>query len=710
MKATQQPLSELHLLLKALGYLRTHWWLFALEILVLYSFQLHKFHKTPPVYQSNASILIDHSRRDLYDRYILGPTTRSQKRNMVHLLTSQQVLKRFQTAFADYYNAEGRPNHLRNYFPGGQPLPEGEFRNWIGLDWNKDSDIYSVTCTANTPDAAAALCLIYMNTIQDFYPEIGQRESMMKREFLARQIASQTREITERENQLVEFQKQNSEFMDFLLEGGKEKLRSNLQVSVNRVKKDLDDNRALKDLLLSVPQAKRGEHNSLGTAITALTAQVSEIQYQIQLTQQSIDPEKEAKLHALNQELARVSNQLAKLNESEIQSFLKNPLTSQEVRERVKKLEFDYRLNSIKLKGLESELKEATRKAKKFTHQFFEHERMNSELNDRKKLLSELFRKEQKTELELSAGQAEIFRLAEPSRSNQRIAPQLSQYLYSALSVSLFVVAATMFILIALFPRIDSEAEINRLNLPVLGKVPTMSRHGIHAEEIPSFGLEHLKIMGYRIQRETKETKSPIIIISSPNAREGKSTVAHCLSIASLSPTRKTLLIDGDMLTLHPNKFLGIQEDQTPGVKAILEGNTEVSLSDLVVKTIVEGVSFLPRGGRMDPSSLPHSLTTFENALSEFRKQYDQILIDTPPLFASNLSHQWVGVAQLIILVARIYITRPKDITEAIQTCKIISKAPVGVALNCMPLSSSNRRASNYYFSRRKIDNSRLAA
>ena len=98
-------------------------------------------------------------------------------------------------------------------------------------------------------------------------------------------------------------------------------------------------------------------------------------------------------------------------------------------------------------------------------------------------------------------------------------------------------------------PRLDSEAEVHRLNLPVIGKVPSMRQTGRSVEDIPSFGLEHLKIMHYRILRETKDVPCPVVVISSPNAREGKSTVVHSLAITSQSPTRKTLLIDGDLLT-----------------------------------------------------------------------------------------------------------------------------------------------------------------
>ena len=78
------------------------------------------------------------------------------------------------------------------------------------------------------------------------------------------------------------------------------------------------------------------------------------------------------------------------------------------------------------------------------------------------------------------------------------------------------------------------------------------------------------------------------------------------------------------------------------------------------------------------------------------------VIVDTPPLFASNLSHQLCSLADLVVLIARLYITRPRDIVEGLQTVKVFTQAPVGVALNCVPLSGPHKRSSNYYFSRRK--------
>ena len=44
------------------------------------------------------------------------------------------------------------------------------------------------------------------------------------------------------------------------------------------------------------------------------------------------------------------------------------------------------------------------------------------------------------------------------------------------------------------------------------------------------------------------------------------------------------------------------------------------------------------------------------------------------------------------------------------QTCKVFSKAPLGVALNCVPVTGLDRRVSNYYFSKKKSRSTRLAA
>jgi Mrp family chromosome partitioning ATPase len=709
----QNTTNEFQILLKALSYFRTHWWLFALEVFFIYGVSLVKFYRTDPVYESTGSLLIDSSRRQLYQSVMMPGVpliSNARKQNMAHLLQSQEAMERFRTQFTDYYNSEGRPSFLRPFFPGGVAPGVDAYRNWMALNWDRNSDIYNMRCVATTPQAAHGLCLVYMNTIQAYYPEVGQRDVMMKRDFLSRQISSLTRQLAEREFNLTDFQKKNEDFINFIMLNIEGKGLQRLRAQAIDLRQKINTNRALKQLILNVPRAKRGEHTVQDASIAALTARISELQYQLTLQRQSGSPEKEDRIRGIEGEIRRQEAALAKLNEEEEMAYLRNPIDSLEVRKRLSSLELEFRTDSIKLRDIEAEITNIQMKEKKYQQQRLEYDRLQAELIHKRKLLANLFQKEQETELELSAGNAEIFRLQEPTQRGIRIEPQLSKHLYAALSLSIFALVATTILLIALVPRLDSEAEVHRLNLPVLGKIPLMRRTTSTMDELPSFGLEYLKIMNYRILRETKDLKCPIVVISSPHSREGKSTVTSYLSLASQTPGRKTLLIDGDLITSHPNQFFGFQEDHTPGARAVLEEPERAASKSIVVKTVHEGVSFMPRGGRIEPIALPNYLKPMELYLDQLRREYDIIFIDTPPLFASNLAHQWAGLADLIVLVARIYFTRPKDIVEALQTCKVFSKAPVGVALNCLPLSAQQKRASNYYFSRGKSRPTKLAA
>ena len=698
----QQPTSEFQIVVKAVGYLRTHWWLFLLEVFFLYGYALLRFMRAPNIYESYASLLIDTTKRQMYQNMLMGTVNfanNSKKKNMVHLLTGEEAMERFRTSFTDHYNTEGRPQHLKSYFHNGVAMSPNIFRAWVSLNWDTTSDIYSIRCTAPNPDAARDICLIFTNSTQQFYPEIGQRDSVMKREFLTRESASLSRQITEKELEFSEFQKRNQDFINFMAVNLDGKGILMMRTKATELKQRLNAIAGTKKKLQEAPKAYVARYDE---AHEALNTRLSELHYKRYLTDQSADPEKPSRMDAIDKEIALVTDQLDKLFLKEEENSIKYPLTPSEIRRRIAELDNEFRTTHLNLQMLTMEIAELESKQRKFQQQQFEYERFLSELGHKKRMLANLYQREQETELELSAGGSDIFRLQEPSRSDHRISPQLSRFLFGALSLTLVSIICTALLLIAFLPRLDNEVEVYKLNLPVLGKIPVLKGRFGDFDNLSPFALEFLKIMNYRILRETKDSRCPIILVSSPQTGEGKSTVAYFLNLASQSPKRKSLLIDGDLITSHPNVFFGIKEDHTPGLKALLDEGTVPPFSSLLVKTIHEGIYFLPRGGRCDPMASPHFLKPVEIALTQLRGEFDLIFIDTPPLFSSNLTHQWAGVADLIVLVARIYLTRPKEIVEALQTMKIFSKAPVGVALNCLPISSSQKRASNYYFSRRK--------
>ncbi len=708
----QQPANEFQLVIKGLGYVRTHWWLLLLEVLVVYGIGFNDYLKTPPVYESSASVLIDNSRRQLYQSvFVMASVNNSARRqNLGSLLTGQEIMERYRNQLVDHYNTEGRPNYLSPFFNRGEPLPVDAFRARLNVSWDKNSDIFPVNCSANDPDAARDLCLVFLNTIQGYYPEIGQRESMMKREFLSRQISSLSRQIAEKENHFADFQKQNSEFMDFLIADVEEKGRVRLRSELSALRDSAEANRAMKSLLMRGSSSKRGEHVELQPAIQSLTARVSELRFQLKLTEESQNPDREQRIAELTEQLAGTQNDLAALNDQEAESVSRTPITAQAARDRISSLELEFRTSLIRKSRLERSLASLNIRERQFQAQKLEFERLKAELIHRRTLLKNLYSKEQEAEIELSAGSAEVFRLREPSRNPVKVSPQIQRVIYGSLSLTLFLMAITVILLMALFPRLDSEAEVNRLNLPILGKVPAFSGSVQTEDDIPAFGVEYLKIMNYRLLRETKDNRCPIVVITSAHAREGKSTVSRLLTIANRDLKRRTLLIDGDLLTHHPSRFFGIYEDQTSGLHHLVDQPTATNFSELIVPTTLDGISFMPRGERIETIVSPNLVKSLDPALQNLRSRYDLILVDTPPLFASTLAHQWLSVADLIVVVARLLVTRPKDVVESIQTAKIFSRAPVGIALNCIPVRLIDRRLSNYYFSKKRPPPNQMAA
>jgi len=711
MQATHLNTNEYQTLFKAFNYVRTHWWLILIEVTLVFSYSLYKYNTTTPVYESYASLLIDSSRKAAAQAVAPGIQSGNSKRqNVAFMLTSEEAMDRFRTTITDFFNTEGRPAHLRPLFPGGNPAPREAFSERVNLTWDKNSDIYNLKCQANHPDAAYDLCLNYLNSIQAFYPEVGNRASLMKKDFISRQINSYSRQIREGSQNLTDFQKRSSEFIEFVMKGLDDTGYRKLKEELNELKKKNDANRAIRQLLLASPASRRGELTSRNASIEALTAQVSELKYQLELTYTSKAADRQIRVRNLEEEIKRIESQLGKLNDEQVKETVRSPLASSALRLKISDLELEYKTNTVAIAAIERQILELRSKETRFQPERIEYERLQNELNQRRVLLNTLLTREQEAELEIAAGGAEIFRLSSPTRSG-RVSPVFTKFLFGGISMSMFLCGLTIMGLMILFPRLDSEVEVQRLNLPILGKIPTMAlTGGAGFDDIPAAGFEYLRIMNYRILRETKEMKCPIVVVSSANSREGKSTVIQLMALASQAPGRKTLLIDGDLLTAHPNRFFNMEEDSSPGLKSILEGTTKATSSGVITKTIHEGIYLLPRGGRMEPSASPNFLEPLKAHVEAWKKEFNFILIDTPPIFAANLPHQWTSIADLIILVTRIFVTRPRDIMEALQTCKVFSKAPIGIALNGITLSGAAKRSSNYYFSRKKTRPTRLAA
>lgn len=186
-----------------------------------------------------------------------------------------------------------------------------------------------------------------------------------------------------------------------------------------------------------------------------------------------------------------------------------------------------------------------------------------------------------------------------------------------------------------------------------------------------------------------------VILVTSALPREGKTTAAANLAVTLAQLGDKTVLVDADLRKPGVGRLLNLGTGKYAGLSSYLAG---VSSLDLVTvpHPAIDNLAAIPTGPLPpNPADLlsSHRLT---DAITELRKKYKFIVIDSPPIMAATdavvLSVQTDGV----LLVVRSGETpkeafaRTRDLLTSVK-CHIL-----GVVLNAVDSS-----APDYYYSYR---------
>ncbi len=142
------------------------------------------------------------------------------------------------------------------------------------------------------------------------------------------------------------------------------------------------------------------------------------------------------------------------------------------------------------------------------------------------------------------------------------------------------------------------------------------------------------------------------VVVSSPNAGEGKTTVAVNLAIALSEINQRVLLIDADLRKPSLHEIFCLEN--RVGLTGVLTGRTTAWASSGAVETThIPGLSVLPGGASADRAPrLLHSPRLGE-LLRSVRLQFDTVVIDTPPVLAMPDARVVSRLADSVVLVVR---------------------------------------------------------
>jgi succinoglycan biosynthesis transport protein ExoP len=209
------------------------------------------------------------------------------------------------------------------------------------------------------------------------------------------------------------------------------------------------------------------------------------------------------------------------------------------------------------------------------------------------------------------------------------------------------------------------------LQVPELGVIPSRSaanyrvprllrRSGAHSLDTNGTGPERLELTTWQQQLSLiaesfrltltsillsgqNGARPRIIVLSSANPGEGKTTVVSNLGIALAQADMRVLLVDGDMRRPRLHDIFGV--DNSVGLGDALSGKSSLC----VLETKIPNLFLLPSGHNEDAGLL--FKPELRSLLRRVRTEFDMVLIDTPPMLQMPDARLFSQHADAVIMV-----------------------------------------------------------
>lgn len=189
-----------------------------------------------------------------------------------------------------------------------------------------------------------------------------------------------------------------------------------------------------------------------------------------------------------------------------------------------------------------------------------------------------------------------------------------------------------------------------------------------------------------------------VVVVTSPGAGEGKTTVASNLAIATAEARRRVLIIDGDVRKPRLHEVFSLQSQ--PGLSDLLMSErecNEAELSRYVQTTHVPNL-FVMTGGsqKIDVLGPLLFLERTRKLIRELRGLFDTIIIDTSPALFYSDARQYGMLSDGVVFVLRSHSTHKETAADIARTFNLNRIPILGVVLNDWEPKFSQR---HYYYS-----------
>ncbi len=241
--------------------------------------------------------------------------------------------------------------------------------------------------------------------------------------------------------------------------------------------------------------------------------------------------------------------------------------------------------------------------------------------------------------------------------------------------------------------RLRSAEEISAiLGTPVLGVVPSMSRKQsivVRGQQVyldsDSQAAEAYRTIRTSVFFGAPKDEAKTILVTSPAAVDGKTTLVSNLAIAMAKAGQKVLILDGDFRKPMQHKIFEVNHEDK-GLSSVLAGTT--TLEETIEPTGVEGLDLLTCGPDVsNPSEMLNS-ETFAKLLELLSNKYDRVIIDSPPVTAVTDAKILAAICDITLLVLRAEKSTRKGCRQAHEGLLSVGARVLGTVVNDVPRKS----------------------
>jgi capsular exopolysaccharide synthesis family protein len=173
-----------------------------------------------------------------------------------------------------------------------------------------------------------------------------------------------------------------------------------------------------------------------------------------------------------------------------------------------------------------------------------------------------------------------------------------------------------------------------------------------------------------------------VVAVSSPMTAEGKTTVAALFAESLASLGTRVLLVDADLRnpSIAKTYLPGSLPETSRGTSEVLRDEAE--LGDFVRPAWAEGLSLLATSPDAEVGDL--LARGFERLVDDARRAYDFVIVDTPPLLATDEARTVAAAVDAVLLVVRVG-SLDDSVRKAVEALRTLQVRVVGIVANSPP-------------------------